>query len=134
VVGQPPSSKPATQTAAPVDPPEQPLDETFTFRNVFAPSITPVTATTNTEDGGISPADVPANTLVLVSVHSESGKRVATFIWNGAEYACNEGDQVDASPWKVLTIYSDSAAMLYGDSRVTLTVGQGFGDSGSVSK
>ncbi len=31
----------ATETAVPTSPPEQMLDETFTFRNVFAPTVTP---------------------------------------------------------------------------------------------
>jgi len=114
-------------------PPELPMDDTFTFRNVFAPTVKPPVAKTTSSDSEDSSSsdtssstDVPKNTLLLKSIVSSDGKKVASLYWNGKVYKCNEGDQVDDSPWKVLTIYSDSVLMLYGDSRVTLTVGQGF--------
>lgn len=126
-------SAPATETAVPTNPPEAMLDETFTFRNVFAPTVTPPSAESETESESTSGTmNAPENTLVLKSIHTESGERVATFEWNGAEYECHEGDQVDDSPWEVVTINSDSVVMLYGDSRVTLAVGQGFSDGGVV--
>jgi hypothetical protein len=140
-VATPGGSKPATAAVAPTNPPEQPLDETFTFRNVFAPSVNPPAepSTTSGTSGGTTStsatATVPAgpkDTLILTKISTESGVRVATFQWNGAEYVVEEGDQVADSPWKVVTIQSDSVVMLYGDSRVTLTVGQGFSDGGVV--
>ena len=132
-------SKPATETVVPTNPPEQPLDETFTFRNVFAPTVKPAkepvttTASSNTNTTSTTPGSTtngPKDTLILKSITVESGERVATFEWNNAEYPSKEGDVVDSSPWKVITINSDSVVMLYGDSRVTLTVGQGFSDGG----
>jgi len=130
-------SAPATDTAAPSNPPEQMLDETFTFRNIFAPTVTPPTTpdeseTTSSSSTASETADVPADTLVLTSIHTEDGEPIATFIWNGSEYQVREGEQVADSPWEVLTINSDSVVMLYGDSQVTLTVGQGYGSSGAV--
>ncbi|NTU71091.1 MAG: hypothetical protein HGB10_04650 [Coriobacteriia bacterium] len=126
-------SNPATEGIVPTDPPEQPLDETFTFRNVFAPTVTPAQSSTDADSGsGGSSGDTSptasgaTDTLILKSIHTDSGERVATFEWNGAVYECREGDQVAQSPWEVVTIYSDSVVMLYGDSRITLTVGQGY--------
>ncbi len=133
-------SETTTEAAAPTDPPKQTLDETFTFRNIFAPTVSPpptpeeTTSDSSSSDDTSDTSGVPEDTLVLKSIHSESGERVATFIWNGNTYECKEGDQVDDSPWEVVTINSDSVVMLYGDSRVTLTVGQGFGDSGAYDK
>jgi hypothetical protein len=112
-------------------PPDLPIDDTYTFRNIFAPTVRAIkiktvsSTTTSSTDTSVT-SDVPADTLVLKSIETDSGKKVANFQWNGAVYACHNGDQVDSSPWQVLTIYSDSVLMLYGDSRVTLTVGQGF--------
>ena len=121
----------STATVTPTSPPEQPLDETFTFRNIFAPTVKPPAPPKAQSTGSSSSTtsgttNAPADTLVLKSITSESGVYVATFEWNGKEYECVEGDQVDDSPWKVVTIYSDSVVMLYGDSQVTLTVGAGL--------
>ena len=131
-------SAPATETAVPTSPPEQMLDETFTFRNVFAPTVT--MPSTPDEPSADSPSssttsetpNVPADTLVLTSISTENGEPLATFIWNSAQYVVGEGDQVGDSPWEVVTINSDSVVMLYGDSQVTLTVGQGYSNGGVV--
>jgi cytoskeletal protein RodZ len=131
-------SAPATETAVPTSPPEQMLDETFTFRNVFAPTVTPpkapkeASSSSGSSSAASETANVPADTLVLTSISTENGEPRATFIWNGTEYVVGEGDQVGDSPWEVVTINSDSVVMLYGDSQVTLTVGQGYGKSGVV--
>jgi len=117
-------------TETPVNPEERSLASTFTFRNVFAPSVkatyeTTATTTDSAETSGTIP-DVPANTLYLQAILSEDGEPVAVFVWNGETYSVSEGEQVGDSPWKVLQINSDSALMLYGDSQVTLSVGQGM--------
>jgi len=127
------SSVEATQT--PENPAERSLASTFTFRNVFAPTVkrtyesaatTSDTASADSSSTGAS-VDVPANTLYLQSIISENGEPKAVFIWNGQTYTVGEGEQVADSPWKVLQINSDSVLMLYGDSQVTLSVGQGVG-------
>lgn len=124
----------STQTVAPVNPPEPPLDDTFTFRNIFRPSVSPPKPPEEDSDGtGTEDGESTEDTLVLESIASDSGERVATFTWNGQEYQVKEGEVVDSSPWKVITIYSDSALMLYGDTKITLTVGQGFGGDTSSS-
>lgn len=133
-VTSPAASTNSSQTALEATrPPELPMDDTFTFRNVFAPTVkAPVKKTTSTSSSDTgstdtsSSSDVPKNTLLLKSIVTSNGKRVAILYWNGTDYKLHAGDQVDDSPWKVVTIYSDSVLMLYGDSRVTLTVGQGF--------
>ena len=126
------SQNSSATTEAPVNPPERSLASTFTFRNIFAPTVKKtyeVTATTTSESGTASETavDVPADTLYLQAIISENGEPKAVFIWNDATYTVGEGEQVGTSPWKVLQINSDSVLMLYGDSQVTLSVGQGVG-------
>jgi len=133
----PPISQSATSTAAvanPVEPVERSLASTFTFRNIFAPTVkrtieaTAGTSSGSTDSSGTGTSvSVPSNTLFLQSIISENGEPMAVFIWNGQTYTVGEGEQVGTSPWKVLQINSDSALMLYGDSQVTLSVGQGVG-------
>jgi hypothetical protein len=118
----------------PENPVERSLASTFTFRNVFAPTVkrtyeaadTSGSASTDSSNTGAS-VDVPSNTLFLQSIISENGEPKAVFIWNGQTYTVGEGEQVAESPWKVIQINSDSVLMLYGDSQVTLSVGQGVG-------
>jgi len=138
----PGGSEPATETVVPANPPQQPLDETFTFRNVFAPTVTPAedpstetAASTSTTSGSTSTptSNGPQDTLILKSIRVESGVYIAKFEWNGVEYDAVEGDQIGTSPWKVVTINSDSVVMLYGDSQVTLEVGQGISDGSAGS-
>lgn len=132
------TSNPATASAeatfTPENPAERSLASTFTFRNVFAPTVKRTYETTAGSDTGSSDStstgasvDVPANTLYLQSIISENGEPKAVFIWNGQTYTVGEGERVSDSPWKVLQINSDTVLMLYGDSQVTLSVGQGVG-------
>lgn len=121
-------------TLTPENPAERSLASTFTFRNVFGPTVKRTYEATigadvvsdDSSSTGTS-VDVPANTLYLQSIISENGEPKAVFIWNGQTYTVGEGEQVSDSPWKVLQISSDSVLMLYGDSQVTLSVGQGVG-------
>lgn len=147
---------PATSTAAsgsaPVaesdpitDPPDKPLESTFTFRNVFAPTVkkpTPdaviasitapavATASSSTNSGSGSTSNiltkVDKNTLYLVSIQTVNSDRTATFIWNGTLYTLKVGDTIADTPWKVVSIGDSSVIMLYGDTQVTLTTGQGL--------
>lgn len=132
------ASKSASETGAPiVDPPRKPLESTFTFRNVFAPTVKrPVEATltvgsTDTSSSGSSTSsgdtvDVPDDTLFLESIQTTDGQKTATLIWNDQKYTVGEGDTIADTPWKVLEINDGSVVMLYGDTEVTLTVGQGL--------
>lgn len=113
----------AAPVVVPVNPPEKPLSATFTFRDIFVVTIKPSVAASGV--AGALPT-VPADTLYLVSISSENGVSKATFVWNNASYTVGENEVVDSSPWKVLSIGSQSAVLLYGDDKVTLSVSQGI--------
>jgi hypothetical protein len=123
-----------TQTAPAQEesPTVRPADEwadTFVFRNVFQPTIKVTLAPLpdTDEDNGEDPAaDVPADTLYLDSVETVDGVPTANLIWNGTTYSLEEGESIPDTPWKVVSIEGDTVVMLYGDARVTLTVGQGL--------
>lgn len=149
----PAGSMPANQGAvvpvsseATATPPEtKPLSSTFAFRDVFVPTTNPATmpesssgtsdtsGTTADTDGtsgdgdgdGSSDSDVPDDTLLLKSITTVDGEPVATFVWNGQTYEAGEGDTLGDTPWKVVSISGDTVVMMYGDSQVSLTVGQG---------
>lgn len=107
---------------------EAPLSETFTFRNVFRPTVkatytTATTSSTGTTSTAGTIADTDPDALYLVST-TLTPSRLATIRWNGTTYSLTEGSQVSTSPWRVEAVYSNSALMLYGDTQVTVTVGQ----------
>lgn len=114
----------------------KPLSSTFVFRDIFEPTVKPTVETTSTQSGsttttstGETPdggSSVPADTLYLESISTVDGVPVANLVWNGKTYQAAEGDQLEGTPWQVLEISGTTVVMLYGDSRVTLTVGQGI--------
>lgn len=130
------ASKSASETGAPiVDPPSKPLESSFTFRNVFAPTLKRPTEATLTVGGSSTSGssstssdtvNVPDDTLFLESIQTTNGEKTATLIWNDQKYTVGEGDTIADTPWKVLEINDESVVMLYGDTEVTLTVGQGL--------
>jgi hypothetical protein len=117
----------STETSVAARPVPAPED-IFTFRNVFEPTVKVTVTSTSSggSDGGS--VDVPDNTLYLASVSTVDGEPVAELVWNGQTYTLSEGESIPNSPWKVLSIdtTNGTVVMLYGDSRVTLTVGQGI--------
>jgi hypothetical protein len=119
----------ASATAAPVvEPPEKPLTSSFTFRNVFAPSIkapVPPSAETNSATSS-SGSTNSKDTLYLIDIVSNDAGRQGVFVWNGETYTEGDGAVIASSPWKVLKVNADSVLMLYGDTQVTLTLGQGI--------
>jgi hypothetical protein len=112
-----------------VEPPQKPLSASFTFRNVFAPSIkTPVPPSAEASSTSSSTAgstDSP-DTLYLIDIVSTDGESQGVFVWNGVTYTEGAGGTIGTSPWKVLEVGTDSVLMLYGDTQVTLTLGQGI--------
>lgn len=114
----------------------KPLSTVFVFRDIFEPTVKAVVAgtggsptTTDTASGDTSSTDVPdlpADTLFVQSVDTVDGVAVATFYWNGQTYTAGEGESLTGTPWRVLSISGSTVTLLYGDSRVTLTVGQGL--------
>lgn len=119
----------ATQTPeVPVKRPSPRLSNSFTFRNVFRPTVRPAVEPSATTDASGTPnADLPADTLFLKSVTTLDGVQVATLLWNGQTFTAAEGDVLSGTPWQVLSIDGSTVVMLFGDSRVTLVVGQGVG-------
>lgn len=131
------SGSPVTGTDPVTEPQEKPLESTFTFRNVFAPTLkepTPAAVVASITAPPVATGDdsaelvksVPKDTLYLVSIQTVDGKKAATFIWNGALYSLGEGDTLSGTPWKVVEIGESSVVMLYGDTQVTLSTGQGL--------
>ncbi|HET6351944.1 MAG TPA: hypothetical protein VFG89_07440 [Coriobacteriia bacterium] len=127
------NQKPATPTEPATARDADPVEDVFTFRNPFVPTVKPPVSATTTSSTGTSgstntssTASVPADTLALESIKTVDGDLVATFIWNGKSYTAGEGDTLEGTPWKVVNLTSSSATMLYGDSEVTLSVGQGI--------
>jgi len=45
---------------------------------------------------------------------------------NDQTYTLAAGEVISGTPWQVLSVSSTSVTMLYGDTQVTLTVGQGI--------
>lgn len=106
------------------------LEDTFTFRNIFAPTVKPSVPESDTASGdgtGTPGASVPQDTLFLESVSVIDGDTVATLTWNGTTFVVGEGEDLEGTPWRVLDINGASVTMLYGDTSVTLTVGQALG-------
>lgn len=117
---------------APTEPGEVSLNSIFTFRDIFDPLIKPVTEeTSSTADGTTGDGttgdgtSLAANTLYLQDVVVENGVSKAVLLYNNATYTLGAGESIPDTPWQVLSVYSGSVTMLYGDSQVTLVVGQG---------
>lgn len=134
-----PAAQPSTAPASDVDSPTVrnavPLQDSFTFRNIFRPTVSPPsTKTADAGDGasgdtsgtGGGTVSYPDDTLVLLSIKTVDGEPVGTFYWNGTEYTAGQGDRLGETPWRVIEISGSSAVMQYGDTRVTLSVGQGL--------
>jgi len=124
----------ATTAADPVEPDEVPLSDVFTFRDIFDPLLKPAAAVDDeTSDGGSSEtsetADGEAGTLYLQNIVVEDGVSKAVLLYNGTMYTLPQGGTIPGTPWQVLSIGSTSVVMLYGDSQISLSVGQGVVDS-----
>lgn len=133
VVITPPTSADASSTLEPepVRRPDPSPSDVFTFRNIFQPTAKPAVTVTSeasdAESGTIDGIEVPEDTLYLQAVAVEDNEEVATFIWNGQKFTAPEGARLGDTPWRVISISGNTVEMLYGDSRVTLVVGQGLG-------
>ena len=123
-----------------VNPEQKPLSASFTFRNVFAPSIKPpivpvvatetataasTTTTTTSSSPDTSPTVVVTSTLFLVDIITEGDAHKGVFTLNGVSYTAGNGETINSSAWKVIEVGTDSVLMLYGDDQVTIAIGQG---------
>lgn len=108
------------------------LDDVFTFRDIFVPTINASDLETQTEEASesssssaSSSSSSESNVLTLQAVKVENGKEVAVLTWNGKTYTLAEGESIPGTPWKVLSINGTTVVMLFGDQQVTLVVGEG---------
>lgn len=119
---------PAAPAATAVEPKMIPSSDIFTFRDIFDPVLKPRPAEEETPAVGAVGADGVAmdpDTLYLLNILVEDGVAKVLVEFNEAQHTLAEGEAISGTPWQVLSIGSDSAVMLYGDSRVTLSIGQG---------
>lgn len=127
------TSQPASGTveAEPVEPDEIPLSDIFTFRDVFEPLVKPAPVSEETSASGETSGTVEgeAGTLYLQNIVVEDGVSKAVLQYNGTIYTLPQGGVIPGTPWQVLSIGSTSVVMLYGDSQISLSVGQGIVDS-----
>lgn len=108
----------ATGTPAPIP--------TVTDRDIYTPRnpfevITPTPEETETT----SASNETSGTLYLRDIVTENGVRKAVVRLNGVTYTLAAGSTVDSSPWKIDTVSSSGIVALYGDERVTISLGQG---------
>ena len=130
----------SADTTAAVEPMQKPLSASFTFRNVFAPSIKPplkaveptvavetaaAPAASSSSADSTSPTVEPQSTLFLTSIVTEGDAHKGVFTLDGVTYTAGNDETIGSSPWKVLMVGLDSVDMLYGDAPVTIVVGTG---------
>jgi hypothetical protein len=116
------------------------------WRDIFQPLLTPVseddTTTPTTTNGGTTTttggSTYDTDTLYLLDIKSGSSETAAQFYYNGIDYNTTteftgddhivvlEGDRLENTPWRLLSIGITSVQLQYGDSTVTLSVGQGI--------
>jgi hypothetical protein len=121
-----PVTAPVSANAPAGEPENVPIEDVFTFRDIFMPTIKVSDVPSSTVASGTSGSSTQGNTLTLTSIGSENGAATAVLSWNGHTYTLAEGESIPNTPWRVLQIGTDSVTMLYGDNRITLSVGQGI--------
>ncbi len=94
----------------------------FTFRDIFDPLAKEVVSASEDTSSTFSGEE---DTLYLLDVVTEDGVRHAVLWWNEVVYTLAAGEVIEGTAWQVISVGADSATMLYGDSTVTLRVGQG---------
>ncbi len=116
------SPKPSGKVTA-LAPAVPPVDnrEVFTPRDPFQRVVIPVSALAT---AGVE-ASEEADTLTLVEIINENGVRKGVFRFNGVTYTVGDGERLGDTSWQVVTVGTSSATMLFGDTQIVLTVGQG---------
>lgn len=116
-------SQSASQTPTATVPAVPAVDpgEVFSPRDPFEPVVIPKSAmeteTADTDDEG---------TLTLVRIIEEDGVRKAVLKLGSKTYTVGAGEQLGSTPWQVVTVGTSNVTMLFGDSQIVLTVGQGI--------
>lgn len=137
----PPASQPATPKPEPL-----PItnSDVFTLRDPFKALIVPesesseTSGSTDTSGSADSSETIDAGegVLMLQDIITEDGERKAVLVYETTQYTLGAGEEVPDTPWEVLTVGSNSVTMLYGDTQITLTPGQGMqqdGDGTSIT-
>lgn len=83
------------------------------------------TTTTGTT-GGTTGGGTGLDTLVLQDIVTDNGTRKAVLELGGETFTLAAGERLEDTPWKVLRVGDSSVTLLFGDSQVVLTVGQGI--------
>lgn len=78
----------------------------------------------STGSGGSGKESLAQGTLKLESISESEGTRMATVVFGGTRYAVGIGDKIDGSSYQVVDIGADNITVLYGDDRLTLTIGE----------
>jgi type IV pilus biogenesis protein PilP len=124
-----PSTTATSGVVAAAGPAEQVLNKAiFTFRDIFEPLIKEEPEPTEPTDGSTTDTETPTTegTLYLNDIVTEDGELKAQLRLNGTTYTLGEGESIPGTPWQVLRVTSTQVTMLYGDTQVTLTIGQGI--------
>jgi hypothetical protein len=106
----------ATATAAPAVAEMDNVD-VFTPRDPFTPILIPA------EQAAAGSDD--ANTLTLIEIVTDNSIRKAVLTLGSTTYVQAAGERLGTTPWQVVSVGTGSVVMLYGDTQMTLTVGQG---------
>jgi len=127
------TSQTATDTAqseamVPIEPSDIPLSDLFTFRDIFEPLVKPAPEVDASADASATP-EGEAGTLYLLNIVVEDGVSKAVLLYNSTQYSLPQNGVVSGTPWQVVSIGSSSVVMLYGDSQISLSVGQGVVES-----
>lgn len=117
-------TRPVKAKEATMVPPPVPNSEVYAFRDVFSPLLTRYEPPT-TEADTATPVFVQG-TLYLIDIVTEDGIRKAVLLWNDVRYTLPAGGTIPKSPWLVVEVGDGSVVMLYGDTPITLYVGQGM--------
>jgi len=121
VTSTPPGSTSVTTPVAAV--PVVDNSDVFTPRDPFQPVLIPRSAQVSAEEEG---TDSDSDTLTLTEIIEEDGVRKAVLRLGSTTYTVAAGERLGTTPWQVLTVGTNSVTMLFGDSQVVLTVGQGI--------
>jgi hypothetical protein len=119
-----PSTTPPATVATPTVAPAVavvPNEDVFTPRDPFTQIIIPA----DQLGFGVDTSADDANTLTLIEIVTDNGIRKAVLTLGSTTYTQAAGERLGDTPWQVVSIGNANVVMLYGDSQMTLTVGQG---------
>jgi hypothetical protein len=75
-------------------------------------------------DNSPSKAETVDNSITLNSITTEGQNRYGVFVYQGAQYTAAVGETIGTSPYQLLEIGDGSATLLYGDDRITVSLGE----------